>query len=134
MNSNPEDVAAEIQQSPDIYGVENAVPKFFKVDIYTTFTAEWAAIDGDFVIHFFLPSDQVLPGGSDGHYWQTLFPQVLSDSAESFFSATKPRITAQYTPELSSWFFKARGFALVLNQSDFLAGFFAALDSSLDGN
>lgn len=133
MNSSPEDPGQLIQQAPDIAGIEQAVPKFEQVRQYTTFLAEWAQIDGDLVVHFFpAPEQNALAEKAQERYWLRDFPQLLSDTAEQYFNATKPRLTASYAEELSSWYFRARGFALQLDPAEFIGRFFVLLDEALD--
>jgi hypothetical protein len=130
----------------DLGGILNAVGnvldatvKFTKVEDYTTFLAEYAFIDGDVVVHFFLPREhyvQVADGYKplDEHliWWQRAFPQVLSPVAEKYFAATYPVLMAQYVPEMTSWYFKAGGYALRLDPEAFLLQFFSYLDQAID--
>lgn len=130
----------------DLGGIPNAVAnvldatvKFTKVEDYTTFLAEYAFIDGDIVVHFFLPREYYVQV-ADGYkplderliWWQRAFPQVLSPVAEKYFAATFPVLMAQYVPEMTSWYFKAGGYARRLDPEAFLLQFFSYLDQAID--
>lgn len=132
--------AAGGQDAPEgIANVANAVIKYEKVELYTTFLVEYAFVDSDIVIHFFPPREafvRVHEGykiNPDFHVkWQRAFPEVLSPVAEEYFQATKPRVIAQYTPELASWYMRCRGFADMIDPTTFVLRFFAKLDEGLD--
>lgn len=109
--------------------VAQAVPKFTKVEDYTTFVAEYALQDGNIVIHFFLPADFK---GNAGNYWAVNFPRALDATARSYFMADRPRLQAKYTPELQSWWFKANSYDHVVDIAGFIRGFFDALDAALE--
>lgn len=119
--------------------VLNAVVKFTQVEQYTTFLAEYALLDGDIVVHFF-PSKEAYVKVADKYrvqeeallYWQRTFPQVLSPVAEAYFHATLPVISAQYIPEMTSWYFRAGGFARRMQPDEFILKFFERLDDALD--
>lgn len=122
-----------------IGNVENAVLRFTQVEDYTTFLAEYAVQDGNYIVHFFPPKERYVGAGSSkkihGEFlvrWQRLFPQVLSPCAEQYFSATAPRLQAAYTAEMFSWWFKAAGFAERLDPDGFIRRFFEKLDAALD--
>jgi len=122
-----------------VANVQDAVVKFAKVEDYTTFVAEYAMVDGDIIVHFFPPREQFVRVEDgfkllDEHMlrWQRAFPQVLSPVAEKFFAATLPVIMAQYVPEMTSWYFKAGGFARRLDPEAFVLRFFSVLDQALD--
>ena len=104
-----------------------------KVEDYTTFLAEYAFYTGDIIVHFFLTKDIATadPKAKDA-YWLQTFPQVLSDTAESYFEATKPRIFAEYVPEMTSWYMRCHGFANRLDPETFVLSFFEKLDEVLD--
>lgn len=113
-------------------GIENAIPQFQKVTKYTTFAAEYALIDNDIVVHFFLPPEQRMPEAYD--FWATTFPNCLDVTARSFFNADYPRLVAKYTEEMTSWWFRANGFGHVLDLDALVQRFFAALDGTIDAN
>lgn len=122
-----------------VANVVDAVVKFTKVEEYTTFLAEYAMMDGDIVVHFFPPQEQYVKVAEgykmlDEHLlrWQRAFPQVLSPVAEKYFAATYPVLVAQYVTEMTSWYFKAGGFARRLDPESFVLRFFAQLDQVLD--
>lgn len=123
----------------DIASVPDAVVKFTKVEGYTTFLAEYAAVDGNFIIHFFPPMEAFTPVGGKPVlnrdfmlWWQSKFPEILSPAAEDYFKATLPTLQAQYVPEMQSWWMRAGGFARRLGASAFVEGFFASLDQRID--
>jgi hypothetical protein len=131
-----EDAAALMEKQPRVIPAENireGVPRFTKVDDFTTFLAEYTLIDENLVIHFFgtqeHPVDQSPRGES---YWQSLFPDCLNTVGQSYFQATAPRLTAKYTAELHSWFFKAQQYAHLLDLAGFVRGFLEALDRELE--
>lgn len=120
-------------------GVPGAVPQFTKVEGYTTFLAEYADVNGSFVIHFFPPREAYVTTSSGIKvsqdyllWWQRRFPEVLSPTAEEHFKTTYPTLAAQYIPEMQSWWMRAGGFAKRLGASDFVEAFFALLDQRLD--
>jgi len=127
-----------VSQEPTLTaaGVADAIPKFKPVDLYTTFKAEYFLDDGDYIIHFFLPNraaeDSSPLTAQEGYYWSQLFPQVLSDTAEDYFKATKPRVMAQYVPEVLSWYMRANGFGQRLDPDGYLERFFKRLDENID--
>jgi hypothetical protein len=132
-----EDLAS--MPSATLENVSNATVKMTKVEDYTTFLAEYAFIDGDIVMHFFPPIEQYVKTDNgarllDEHLlrWQRSFPQVLSPIAESYFSATRPVLMAQYVPEMTSWYFKAGGFARSLSPETLVLEFLARLDAAVD--
>ena len=148
---NPQETAAVFAQERDAAGgadapvaignVLNAAVKFTQVDIYTTFLAEYAFIDGDIVIHYFPPREQyVQVPGTDTHRlnadfnkrWRQVFPVVLSPVAEAYFRATKPTLVAQYVPEMTSWWMRCQGFAERLDPDGYVRSFFEVLDRALD--
>jgi hypothetical protein len=124
------EAAEKVSSAPAFQDVGSAVPVFHQVPDYTTYRAEWTILDGDFVIHFFRPEPD--DRGFARQYWTGQFPQDLSDTAEQYFRATKPRIFAQYVPELESWYMRARGFASCLDPEGFIGEFFRQLDQRLD--
>jgi len=116
-----------------IGNVADAVVSFIKVEDYTTFVAEYAFIDGNIVLHFF-HSRETWNRDDKWHvtYFLDMFPSVLSQVAEAYFEATKPRIVAQYTPEMTSWYMRANGFAVRLDPDGFVRRFLSKLDVALD--
>jgi hypothetical protein len=119
--------------------VLNAMVKFTQVEIYTTFLAEYAFVDGNIVVHFFPAKEAYVEVGGRHRvteeallHWQRVFPAVLSPTAEAYFHATLPIISAQYIPEMTSWYFRAGGFARRLQPEEFILRFFERLDDALD--
>lgn len=131
--------AGGVEEPVALGNVRNAVIQFTQISDYTTFLVEYAFLDGNIIVHFFPPIEAYV-GVGDGRrvveefslYWQRRFPLVLSPVAEDYFKATLPVISAKYTPELQSWYFKAGGFANRLDPDSFILGFFARLDEALD--
>lgn len=117
------------QQDISLDAVVNAIPKFLKVDDYTTFRAEYALQDSAIVIHFYFPPEFK---GDASIYWATRFPQALDVSARSYFNADRPRLQAKYTQELNSWWFRASGYDHIVDMAGFIRGFFDALDAALE--
>lgn len=129
----------------DIGNIDGAVVKFEHVTEFTTFLAEYAFVDGDIVVHFFPPIEHFEKSLMNGEmrvnperlrFWKRGFPQVLSPAAEGYFNATLPRLKAAYSDEMTSWWFRAYGFAGNLpglrTPTDFIQQFFVVLDRSLD--
>lgn len=137
--STDQDSVNRLRAEPSIIGnVRKAVigdPEkgLEKVEDYTTFLAEYVFYEGDMIVHFFQTKElaRANPQKRD-RYWLQLFPVALSDTAEDHFQATLPRIFAEYVPEMTSWYFKARGFANKLDPKEFLYSFFGKLDTNLD--
>ena len=129
------------KEAPELIGnVKNAVINFTQVKDYTTFLAEWAVVDGAYVLHFFPPRERYVHTGN-GRYqvhgeflvkWQRVFPAILSPVAEEYFGATYPRLQAVYTAEMLSWWFKAAGMAERFDAAGFISKFLEKLDAALD--
>lgn len=109
--------------------VKDAVPKYKKVDGYTTFRAEYGLVGDDIVIHFFDTKERPI---SLLKYWQETFPRALNEFGQEYFSAGYPRLTAKYTPEMKSWWFRARGYDHLLDVDSFVLKFLDGLDGALD--
>jgi hypothetical protein len=126
---------------PELIGnVKDAVVNFTQVKDFTTFLAEWAIIDGSYVLHFFPPRERYVHTGN-GRYqvhgeflvkWQRQFPLILDPVAQEYFQATAPRLQATYTAEMFSWWFKAAGMAERFDPSGFISKFLETLDAALD--
>ena len=122
-----------------IGNVADAVVQFTKVEVFTTFLAEYAFMDGDIVVHFF-PAKELYILSNDRWKlseevllkWQRQFPLILSPVAERYFSATYPTLSALYVAEMTSWYLRAGGFAKRLNPDEFIMRFFEQLDHALD--
>jgi hypothetical protein len=131
MLQGPEDIATAVDlvtQHSTIGIGAGAVPKFKEVEDYTTFFAEYDLISGNIVIHFFPPKDQKVTQD----YWMVKFAEALDVTAQEHFQATKPRLAAKYTEEMSSWWFRAQGFGHLIDVDQFLTRFFEKLDAALD--
>jgi hypothetical protein len=127
------------ENAQDVAGVPDAVVQFTKVEEYTSFLAEYADVDGNFIIHFFPPKEAYSSSSGSPKvsqefilWWQRKFPEILSPAAEGYFKATRPTLTAQYIPEMQSWWMRAGGFARRLGAKEFVEGFFAELDRQVD--
>ena len=121
----------EVLTQGAITGLEKAVIQFTKVTEYTTFQSEYAIVEGDIVIHFFLPPE--LEGVASAEaYWLNKFPKVLDQVARDYFQSDYPRLMAKYTEELKSWWFKAQGYGLNLDPETFVLRFFETLDRELE--
>lgn len=114
-------------EGPSLTSVMDAVPKFTRVDDFTTFSAEYTLQNGDIVIHFFPTNDRVSTA-----YWTKRFPAVLDRVAQVYFEATSPRLQAKYTEELSSWWFRARSYSHVIDFRGLVWGFLEELDRELE--
>jgi hypothetical protein len=118
-----------LKSQPAIGNVKSAVPKYKNVTDYTTFRAEYGMVGDDIVIHFFETAEKPI---TLRDYWQVLFPRVLNDTGQEYFQAGHPRLVAKFTPELKSWWFRARGYDHLLDPDAFVAKFLEKLDSTLD--
>jgi len=129
-----EEAGRFMEQQPKAIGnISGAVPKFKMVDGFTTFKAEYALVDNNLVIHFFgTPEHPVDSRPSNIQYWEQRFPDVLNVVGQDYFQATAPRLTAKYTEELKSWFFKAQGYEHILDIDAFVMLFFDLLDVQLE--
>jgi hypothetical protein len=108
------------------------VPEFTRVRSYTTFEAEWAVIETDLVLHFYLPPELVEQAGADqGTYWREVFPAALDPTAQDFFKNRYPRIKAAYVEEMKSWWLRAYGFA-GLDPEGLVLKFLDTLDLAID--
>jgi hypothetical protein len=105
--------------------------QFMPVTDLTTFAAEVAVTEGDFVYHFYA-TDEVNRKPDPQKYWIELFPEVLEKTAKEYFKADFPRLKAAYTEEKASWWFRAFGFGLVLDPHKMALRFCDALDEALD--
>jgi len=108
-----------------------AALQFMPVRDLTTFAAEVAITDGDFVYHFYA-TEEVNKGPDPQEYWLKLFPEVLQKTAQEYFKADYPRLKAAYTAEQASWWMRAFGFGRVLDPHKMALGFCDALDKALD--
>lgn len=108
-------------------------PMEFQQQTYNNFHVEYALVEGNFVVHFFVHPDALSTWGEDEleRWWQNTFAQVLSQVAQEHFNATLPRIMAKYTMETASWWFRAQGYGHLLDPLVFLHAFFELLDGSL---
>lgn len=113
--------------------IARAVPKFVE-SARAEFIARSAVVDHDLVVHFFLPRAAGDLKKADANqqkrweaYWLEQFPQVLSPTAMEYFQADKSRLVAKYTPEVASWWFRARGFGDALDPVALVDGFYVAL-------
>ena len=119
-------------------GIEQAVPVFIPVNDFTTFRSEYTWLDGDLVIHFFLTREMVRINRTEEGgpkiklYWLDKFPRVLDTASKEFFQTDSPRLTAKYTAELASWYFRAQGYDDRLDPDLFAVKFFEHLDQALE--
>lgn len=117
-------------------GLEKSVPDFKKVNT-KSFRAEYDIIEGNVVVHFFLPvqADQHIksPNGRAAwmKYWLEKFPAHLDVVAKKHFDAEYPRLQAKYTEEMASWWLRAQGYGRLLNPKKFMETFFDLLDAAL---
>ena len=121
----------------DIALSEQSIPRF-TMRSYSVFRAEHAVVDGDLVMHFFLPEGVDLKKADPSLqrwwelYWLKTFPEKLDSVARSYFGAGKERLEARYTEEVASWWFRGRGFGQSLDPSALAEGFERALDSAVE--
>lgn len=120
--------------------VERAIPKFISWD-YRSFKADFAVVNGDIIIQFYLPAwipslvgdlkkaDPRVQAAWSA-YWLEAFPAQLSPQAKEYFHADVPRLVAKYTEEVASWWFRAQGFGSVMNPQGLVAGFLLKFDQA----
>lgn len=106
-------------------------PDFKKVEDFTTFRAEYAIRGSDLVMHFFV-TPEVEKNVKGKKYWLELFPTCLDPVAQQHFEATAPRLEAQYTEMVNSWWLRARGYDHLLDVDAFVSTFLTKLDASLE--
>jgi len=107
-------------------------PIDFQVKEYRNFRAEYALSDDDFIIHYFITKKQIksCPMQELEHWWLNEFSEKMEALSKEYFDAGSPRIQAAYTPELASWWFRARGYGYLIDPTAFLLEFFEQLDGS----
>lgn len=131
----PEGKAKELLSSqPDIQLGEGAIPNFTHAN-RRSFKVDYTILNGDLVLHFYLPKHATIDSPESRQawmaYWLKDFPAKLDSIAQEYFEAGYPRLMAKYTEEVSSWWFKAQGFGVVLNVGEFVQKFLDKLDESL---
>ncbi len=135
----PEDEAREAlkgeQKEWNAQSLPGAIPEFKDSNRYS-FKAKWSVIGEDIQIQFFLPKHAKLDDQRAAEawqdYWLKKFAFTLDLVARRYFEADSPRLLAKYTPELASWWFKAQGFAHMLNPEAYVDGFLDLLDATLN--
>lgn len=124
------DVPDVISKEPTQLGVD--APQFVINEKYSSFRAEVAVLEGDFVFHFYLPKGGVK---DYTYYWEDLFPTCLDFVARDYFKVSYPRIKAMHIKELGidSWWMRAYGFVdSTLNPDAFVEKFYQKLHSALE--
>ncbi len=106
----------------------------FEVKSYSMFRTEYMLNDRDLIVHFFLPSTVTEDSAQQYRdWWLNDFPSKMDEVAQEHFNAGPPRLSAKYTEEVASWWFRAQGYDHLLNPLGFLERFFEALNASLVG-
>jgi len=107
-------------------------PIEFSYATHENFRAEYALVNEDLIVHFFLP-ESVDPSQASAYrnWWYTDFAKIMSEEAQAYFGAEYPRIMAKYTEEVASWWLKAQGYDHLLDPLAYLQRFFAQLDARL---
>lgn len=131
--TSPHDTASAInslsaEQDTPLSAVQAAVPVFKQQKGFTTFTAEYALVEGAIVIHFFPPYDRQVTQ----QYWRSDFADVLVQIAPEYFNATAPRLVASYTEEMKSWWVRAKDFDHILALDGYVYRFLELMDVALD--
>ena len=108
--------------------IADCVPKFKDVNSFTTFRAEYALIDDNIVVHFFLPPDF----RGTVSFWKDTFPTALASVAPEHFQAVQPRLVAAYTEEMKSWWLRARNYGHIIDLDAYMLKFFSDLDNEID--
>jgi hypothetical protein len=136
LNEVSDEQAGQLMQNGPkiITGLSKAVPKFTKIEDFTSFLAEYAMIGSDLVMHFYGTEEHPNDGGAEGEqYWKVHFPSCLELVGQDHFQATKPRLIAKYTKEMRSWFLKAQGYDHLTDIDEFVRKFCTKLDAALEG-
>jgi hypothetical protein len=141
---NAAKLAEQMSSGAPVAGLERGVPagldpdlKDFRKTRTKSFKAQWDLIDGNIVVHFFLPAQaQQHLKNPEGRaawmkYWLEKFPAHLDPVAQKHFDAEYPRLVAKYTEEEASWWFKAQGYDKLIALTKFMEKFFELLDASL---
>jgi hypothetical protein len=128
------------QQTWDAESLPSAVPDFKRVAHYS-FIAEWAVVGDDIQVKFFVPAHARVntPEARKAwmEYWFKRFPLVIDPTAREYFEADHPRLVVKWTDEfvepgqVPSWWFRARGFAHMIDVSAFVLGFLMKFDQAL---
>lgn len=118
----------------DIGGVADGVPKLTPYDC-KSFKAEHGLVDGNIVVHFYLPA-HAKTDTEDARrewmkYWMERFPDKLDITARTYFEAERPRLVVKYTEELASWYFRGQGYAHLLDVGAYVKKFLDLLDEEL---
>lgn len=138
----------EMKDAPVKFDSENWVdPKTKEMHInfaekFFSFNAEHSLLEGDIIIHFFVPTQakQHLKGDNNPaeqkwmEYWLKKFPAVLDPLARKYFDAEYPRLQVKYTEELASWWFKGQGYGDLIDPKKYIHDFLVQLDAALQGN
>jgi len=104
----------------------------FTVTEYAAFRAEYALNDRDLIVHFFLPDTANQKNAqSYRDWWLNVFPSFLDEESQKYFNAGPPRLSAKYTEEVASWWFRAQGYDHLLDPLSYLEKFFEVLNASL---
>jgi len=130
-----DDAVSMLHNAPKVIsGVAAGVPRFNRVDEFTTFLAEYAMVGSDLVMHFFGTEEHPNNGSKEAdQYWKVHFPSCLDQVGQEHFQATAPRLVAKYTEEMKSWFLKAQGYDHLTSTESFVMLFCRKLDSMLEG-
>lgn len=127
-------------QSPlSAQSVKEGVPEFTKERKFHSFKADHALIEGDVIIHFYLPQRamQYIKGDNNPaeqkwmEFWLKKFPAVIDPIAREYFDAEYPRLQVKYTQEVASWWFKGQGYGNLLDLKKFVKSFLEKLDAAL---
>ena len=131
------DAPAEFDSKNAVTGDGEMVINFN--DKFYSFNAEHSLIEGNIVIHFFLPDQakQYLKGDNNPaeqqwmSYWLKTFPGVLDPIARRYFDAEYPRLQVKYTEEVASWWFRGQGYGNLIDSKRFVRKFLEELDAAL---
>lgn len=138
MTSNEGKDAIKKIKGEEVYSansLRDAVVKLEPFNCYS-FRAEYTFRNDDVVVHFYVPERAHALDTAEARrawmtYWQTRFPSKLSDVSQEFFKAGPDRLEADYTAEVASWWFRAKGFATATNPKMLVHRFFEKLDEAL---
>lgn len=109
---------------------------------FYSFNAEHSLIEGNIIIHFFLPNQAKAYIKGDNNpgeqkwmeFWLKKFPAVLDPIARAYFDAEYPRLQVKYTEEVASWWFKGQGYGSLIDPKKFVHDFLVKLDAALQAS
>lgn len=107
----PQEKALDVLADQGRQEVDGLQPLNFTKVVDELFSAEYAVVDENDIVYHFFHTEKTDKLPDPRGFWLNTFPQILSDVAQEYFKATKPRLLASYVPELASYWMRAYGYA-----------------------